>query len=259
MDIFPEANVHVAAGFTKVCLTAASQCVVAQAFATQSPEMLSKLCSAVSASADEAITSFSRAGDIFKALDKNLLAYLSFVREFFSALAFYNAGKVAEKGARAVAFFGTAVGVLRQQGKAGDTVVHNPLARGLPKLVGTYSTCVSAIGTLLADLQELHETAVRENNMIYYEATLHHIDMPEPRFLAAVKKYVAMPIDGIVDFSKPVPAPTGAHASASAPVSVSVSRASSTGSTTSVGSAPAAVTLSDEEMARQLQEQFDNE
>jgi len=216
----PETFEHVAKMCMHLCVACASQCVVAQAMERNSASsVLQKLCAAVVQSASDAIDQTSKPG-CGDHLDNALIEHLAFLKTFYTALAFYHAGLVAKQGALAVAYFGACVAVLRQQGKAGDAANarHNAFQPGLPKLVGAYAPCISPIGFFLTAVRDLHESADSDNRIIYFEAPIAAVDLPESVFLAKVTKFAPPPIGIIVQFTYTAPAPAPAPAPALKPV-----------------------------------------
>ncbi len=205
-DKMPEASTIIAEAMAKFCTACAAQCVVAQALCANtapSSKTLTKLCSAVAQSATESLDLFkSTPKTCLARVDPEMLTHSAYLREFFSAMSYFHSAIVAEKGAAAVANFGAAVTLLKQQGKASDqpTTQHDPYRPGLPKLSGEFALMAPALGAFLAYIKDKHETANIENQRIYYESPIDHIALSPPVYIMKCKVHEAPPVGELVYF-----------------------------------------------------------
>jgi hypothetical protein len=200
----PELSSQICYGFADLCVCSAQQCVVVQGLRNGTAHgTVAKLCSAVSKSSDDSLLSMSSDKDAYQFISHSILEQLSFTKAVFSALAYMYEGKAKSSGGSAVANFRSASAALFQQGSKGSQARHNPLQPGLPNLRSStqHASSISSVEILLATLRELLDTADRDNKLIYFELE-PEVAIPTPILLANVTSapYTPTPIGRIVAF-----------------------------------------------------------
>ena len=246
----PELSSAICASVAHLCVCSAQQCVVFQSLRSgkSTSGVIAKLCSAVVKSCEDSLIALN-GGDreSLPCVSSSITEHLSFIKATYGALVFMFQGKAVGKGGQAIGNYREAITLLVQQGSQGGKEKHDPFRPGLPnlKLNPSLSGSITSLGNILAHLKSILDTADADNRVIYFEE-VPVVTLPTPVHLANLNSmpYSPKPIGEIVQLSAPPSAKQETH------LIEDENPYPTSGSS---------VFRSDEELARKLQQQYDQE